>query len=36
MAKDKIAWMPGDGVGQDVMEAARLVLDRPELVSGRA
>ena len=27
MAKYKIAWMPGDGVGQDVMEAARLVLD---------
>src|ERR1041385_2871335 len=28
MAKYKIAWMPGDGVGHDVMEAARLVLDR--------
>ena len=28
MAKYKIAWMPGDGVGNDVMEAARLVLDR--------
>jgi len=27
MAKYKIAWMPGDGVGNDVMEAARLVLD---------
>ena len=27
MAKYKIAWMPGDGVGKDVMEAARLVLD---------
>ncbi len=27
MAKYKIAWMPGDGVGHDVMEAARLVLD---------
>ncbi len=23
----KIAWLPGDGVGNDVMEAARLVLD---------
>src|SRR6266513_337150 len=28
MAKYRIAWMPGDGVGNDVMEAARLVLDR--------
>ncbi|HUU82520.1 MAG TPA: isocitrate/isopropylmalate dehydrogenase family protein [Phycisphaerae bacterium] len=27
MAKYKIAWLPGDGVGKDVMEAARLVLD---------
>ncbi len=27
MPKYKIAWMPGDGCGQDVMEAARLVLD---------
>ncbi|MEC9372608.1 MAG: isocitrate/isopropylmalate dehydrogenase family protein [Planctomycetota bacterium] len=27
MAKYKIAWMPGDGVGNDVMDAARLVLD---------
>jgi len=26
MAKYKIAWMPGDGVGHDVMEAARIVL----------
>lgn len=31
MAKYKIAWMPGDGVGLDVMEAARIVLDRLEL-----
>lgn len=31
MAKYKIAWMPGDGVGNDVMEAARLVLDRLKL-----
>jgi len=30
MAKYKIAWMPGDGVGVDVMEAARLVLDAME------
>jgi 3-isopropylmalate dehydrogenase len=28
MAKYKIAWLPGDGIGQDVMEAARIVLDR--------
>ena len=28
MAKYKIAWLPGDGVGNDVMEAARLVLDK--------
>ena len=28
MAKYKIGWMPGDGVGVDVMEAARLVLDK--------
>lgn len=28
MAKFKIAWLPGDGVGVDVMEAARIVLDR--------
>ncbi len=28
MAKYKIAWMPGDGVGVDVMKAARIVLDR--------
>jgi 3-isopropylmalate dehydrogenase len=28
MAKYRIVWMPGDGVGNDVMEAARIVLDR--------
>ncbi|MBS3741697.1 MAG: isocitrate/isopropylmalate dehydrogenase family protein [Candidatus Cloacimonetes bacterium] len=28
MAKHKIAWLPGDGVGNEVMEAARLVLDK--------
>jgi len=27
MAKHRIAWLPGDGVGNDVMECARLVLD---------
>lgn len=31
MAKYKIAWMPGDGIGVDVMEAARLVLDKLKL-----
>lgn len=28
MAKYKIAWMPGDGVGVDVMDAAKIVLDK--------
>ncbi len=28
MAKYRIAWLPGDGVGIDVLDAARLVLDR--------
>ncbi len=27
MAKYKIAWMPGDGVGKEVLECARIVLD---------
>ena len=27
MAKYKIAWMPGDGVGNEVMDATRIVLD---------
>ncbi|MCH8261236.1 MAG: isocitrate/isopropylmalate dehydrogenase family protein, partial [Planctomycetes bacterium] len=27
MPKYTIAWLPGDGVGNDVMEAARIVLD---------
>jgi isocitrate/isopropylmalate dehydrogenase len=31
MAKYRIAWMPGDGIGRDVMEAARIVLDRLRL-----
>jgi isocitrate/isopropylmalate dehydrogenase len=28
MAKYRIAWMPGDGIGVDVMEAAQIVLDK--------
>ena len=28
MAKYKIAWLPGDGVGNDVMEAAKIILDK--------
>ncbi len=31
MAKYRIAWMPGDGVGNDVMEAAKIVLDKMAL-----
>ncbi len=31
MAKYKIAWLPGDGVGKDVMEAAKIVLDTLKL-----
>lgn len=31
LAKYQIAWLPGDGIGVDVMEAARLVLDRMRL-----
>ena len=31
MSKFRIAWLPGDGIGNDVMEAARLVLDGVEL-----
>ncbi len=31
MAKYKIAWLPGDGVGNDVMAAARIVLDALKL-----
>jgi isocitrate/isopropylmalate dehydrogenase len=27
MAKYKIAWLPGDGIGNDVMDCAKLVLD---------
>ena len=31
MAKYRIAWLPGDGIGKDVMDAARIVLDELEL-----
>ncbi len=31
MAKFRIAWLPGDGVGKDVMEAAKIVLDSLKL-----
>jgi isocitrate/isopropylmalate dehydrogenase len=31
MPKYKIAWLPGDGIGVDVLEAARIVLDRVQL-----
>ena len=31
MAKYTIAWMPGDGIGNDVMDAARIVLDAMKL-----
>jgi len=27
MAKYKVAWLPGDGIGKDVLDAARIVLD---------
>jgi isocitrate/isopropylmalate dehydrogenase len=31
MTRYRIAWLPGDGIGNDVMEAARLVLDAMKL-----
>lgn len=31
MAKYRIAWLPGDGVGKDVLDAARIVLDKLQL-----
>jgi len=31
MAKYRIAWLPGDGIGNEVMEAARIVLDELKL-----
>ena len=30
MTRPRIAWLPGDGVGKEVLEAARLVLDAAE------
>jgi 3-isopropylmalate dehydrogenase len=34
MAKYRIAWLPGDGIGVDVLEAARIVLDKVGLDAG--
>ena len=31
MSTYRIAWLPGDGIGVEVMEAARIVLDALEL-----
>ncbi len=31
MAKYRIAWMPGDGIGVDVMDAAQIVLEKIDL-----
>jgi 3-isopropylmalate dehydrogenase len=31
MAQYRIAWLPGDGIGKDVMDAARIVLDAVKL-----
>ncbi len=31
MTKHRIAWMPGDGIGKDVMDAAEIVLDKLDL-----
>jgi len=31
MAEYKIAWLPGDGVGGEVLDAAKRVLDRVSL-----
>src|SRR4051812_24456567 len=31
MPKYRIAWLPGDGIGVDVLEAAKVVLDRLQL-----
>jgi 3-isopropylmalate dehydrogenase len=31
MSKYKIAWLPGDGIGKDVMDATRIVLDKVQL-----
>ena len=34
MSKYKIAWLPGDGIGKEVMEATRIVLDKVKLDAG--
>lgn len=31
MARYRIAWLPGDGIGVEVLEAARIVLDKIKL-----
>jgi hypothetical protein len=31
MAKHRIAWLPGDGIGVEVLEAAEVVLDKLRL-----
>jgi isocitrate/isopropylmalate dehydrogenase len=31
LSRHRIAWLPGDGIGKDVMEAARIVLDALDL-----
>ena len=31
MAKYQIAWLPGDGIGKDVLDATKIVLDRINL-----
>jgi isocitrate/isopropylmalate dehydrogenase len=31
MAKYKIAWLPGDGIGNEVLEAAKIVLEKLNL-----
>ena len=31
MAKYRIAWLPGDGIGVDVLDATKIVLDRLSL-----
>ncbi|MFZ5918732.1 MAG: isocitrate/isopropylmalate dehydrogenase family protein [Chloroflexota bacterium] len=34
MAKYRIAWMPGDGIGVDVLDAVKIVLDKIDLDAG--
>ena len=31
MSKYRIAWLPGDGVGIDVLNAAKIILDKIDL-----